>query len=113
MVIPTDSTMLTKSLAMQTILTTSWITISTAESSTVVITSLTDHLFVSFINSSLFSTLRFSILHLEFCLLGTFYAVHSMLSLWSCAMRRNRPFFFSSSAGEPISATRPPESRTI
>lgn len=24
-----------------------------------------------------------------------------------------RPFFFSSSAGEPISTTRPPESRTI
>lgn len=30
-VIPTDSTMLTKSFAMQTMLTTSWITISTAE----------------------------------------------------------------------------------
>ena len=44
---------------------------------------------------------------------ATFYAVHSMLSLWSCAMWRNRPFFFSSSAGEPISTTRPPESRTI
>ena len=28
-------------------------------------------------------------------------------------MWRNRPFFFNSSAGEPISTTRPPESRTI
>ena len=48
--IPTDSTMLTKSLAMQTILITSWITISTAESNTVVITSLTVHFFFSSIN---------------------------------------------------------------
>ena len=36
-----------------------------------------------------------------------------MLSLWSCAMWWNRPFFFSSYAGEPISTTRPQESRTI
>ena len=48
--IPTDSTMLTKSLAMQTILTTSWITISTAQSNTVVITSLTVHFFFLSIN---------------------------------------------------------------
>ena len=48
--IPTDSTMLTKSLAMQTILITSWMTISTAESNTVVITSLTVHFFFLSIN---------------------------------------------------------------